>query len=493
LFSFILNNHFFLNQRMIQFEPLLAMATIGLNLDIPVLSMLSIKQFLDGQYVEDRIEYELLRKFVSSCWDKEMFMNKDSLNSDQGSFADNPIPYITSEGSWTDSSSVLREKMTVNQNTGDKKVVVDIISPLTKKLYEKNQRALKTSAFCKVQHTFTICLKSLFAGYDLRGFFGGMSKYHDSRALLESLNFPFAAKFSNDFMDSGGVDVDPVGLIGRVDHDVYCYGVRLWDMLLFFAIMKRPRYLLILVFLAFLVILTWYYIFFRRDVSLIEDVSATFTEHMISMLPMSIFPYNIVPANKVDSITNTQRMFDFGQDRTHGVMIRGKNLSIFAPTFKMECKGNERSGVLEDEMYMTSLIMMSVEVGCDVRSFPIDKWPVTVAVSWGVCYPFHRYPEATSWNQREGPLGDLARSLKHAHNLCVMMHPSRHSMMLFVMDEADEAAMYPIQDSWIPTVRMVAEFATAALSPKTIVMEGMDEIQHSVFSLGFGPMPFYRR
>jgi hypothetical protein len=63
-------------QRLIQYEPLLAMATVGLALDVPVVSMLSIKQFLDGQQIDDRGEYELLRKFCNTCWDKKMFLNK---------------------------------------------------------------------------------------------------------------------------------------------------------------------------------------------------------------------------------------------------------------------------------------------------------------------------------------------------------------------------------------------------------------------------------
>jgi hypothetical protein len=63
-------------QRMIQFEPLLAIATIGLCIDVPVVSMLSIKQFLDGQYIDDREDYTLLRNFGLSCWQKKMFMNK---------------------------------------------------------------------------------------------------------------------------------------------------------------------------------------------------------------------------------------------------------------------------------------------------------------------------------------------------------------------------------------------------------------------------------
>jgi hypothetical protein len=128
-------------------------------------------------------------------------------------------------------------------------------------------------------------------------------------------------------------------------------------------------------------------------------------------------------------------VFEFGQTRNHGVIVRGKNLSIFSPSFKMECKGSERSGVLEDEMYMTSLIMMAGGMGCDVQSFPVDKWPVTLAWSWGICYPFHRYPNAVSWKLMDGPLGVLGRSLSYSNRICVMLHPSRHSVMIFVMDE----------------------------------------------------------
>jgi hypothetical protein len=68
-------------------------------------------------------------------------------------------------------------------HTSDK-VLSEISGILCKKLYERNQKPLKTSAFCSSQYTFTLCVKSLFAAYDLRRFFGGMSKYHDSKYVL---------------------------------------------------------------------------------------------------------------------------------------------------------------------------------------------------------------------------------------------------------------------------------------------------------------------
>lgn len=108
-----------------------------------------------------------------------------------------------------------------------------------------------------------------------------MSKYPDSKFLLESLDLNFASNFQSSFVEPESLNVDPVACMGRVDIDIYCIGVRIWDILLFFALMKRPR----------------------RDIALIEDFSSSLTEHLISTLPSTIFPYNIVPANKVSFIT----------------------------------------------------------------------------------------------------------------------------------------------------------------------------------------------
>lgn len=153
------------HQRIIQYEPLLAAATIGLCIDVPVVSILTIKQFLDGKYIDDRDEYQVLRKFCNACWTNKMFLNKDSVLGDAGSFGARPIPYITSKGDWSDANSVLREKIFTGN---DRKAQSEIIPPLCKKLFDKNQKALNTSAFCKSHHSFVLCIKSLFVGFDLR-------------------------------------------------------------------------------------------------------------------------------------------------------------------------------------------------------------------------------------------------------------------------------------------------------------------------------------
>lgn len=58
---------------MIQFEPLLGMATIGLALDVPVVPMHSLLQFFDGRRVECHDDWKLLSDFYKSCLEKVIF------------------------------------------------------------------------------------------------------------------------------------------------------------------------------------------------------------------------------------------------------------------------------------------------------------------------------------------------------------------------------------------------------------------------------------
>jgi hypothetical protein len=62
--------------RLIQYEPLLAMTTIGLTLDIPVLSLETLLLFFDGRPIVNRSEYTILKDFVTKCWMGNMFVNR---------------------------------------------------------------------------------------------------------------------------------------------------------------------------------------------------------------------------------------------------------------------------------------------------------------------------------------------------------------------------------------------------------------------------------
>jgi hypothetical protein len=82
--------------------------------------------------------------------------------------------------------------------------------------------------------------------YDLRTFFGGMGMYHDSAGMAHILKVPFAERMTTDFVHGVNGDADPImlpsKLAGASSSDTeFCISLRVWDLLLWFAIMGRPR------------------------------------------------------------------------------------------------------------------------------------------------------------------------------------------------------------------------------------------------------------
>lgn len=68
----------------------------------------------------------------------------------------------------------------------------------------------------------------------------------------------------------------------------YCIALRVWDVLLWFAIMRRPR----------------------RDVGILTDFSQTLAEYSVQLLPRSVFPYDVVPMTRVDAIEKNQVLME---------------------------------------------------------------------------------------------------------------------------------------------------------------------------------------
>lgn len=164
--------------RLIQFEPLLGMATVGLCLDVPVVPMNSLLQFFDGRRVESPEDYELISSFYKSCHEKGMFLARISVTDGTPAGSTSTLsPYITcaSEG-WDSPNGPLRERINMAPGS-DKKSSVDILNVLSRKLYSVNEKVLNASAHCKSSGSFLRCLQSLQKPYDIRGFVGGMSKF----------------------------------------------------------------------------------------------------------------------------------------------------------------------------------------------------------------------------------------------------------------------------------------------------------------------------
>ena len=75
---------------------------------------------------------------------------------------------------------------------------------------------------------------------------------------------------------------------------------------------------------------------------------------------------------------------------------RFKNTTIVTESFNMECQGKGTSRVLEDEMFMRSIHMLAIDIGCEWFDVPVQKWPLSLDLAFDVTYPVMRYRNADS-------------------------------------------------------------------------------------------------
>ena len=218
-------------QRMLNFRPILAISTVGLALNVPVLSLQSLIMFFRGQVNQmDPTDKAILTNFCRTCFEKSMFMNLDTLHGDAlHHHGDYPTPYLTSEGPWDGElagESVLREKIASQNDQRNFSITDKALDVISRKVYGRNESVLHASALLKQYHTFKDCMDSLLRSYDIRDFFGGLERFGDTQFLMNSLGLPFANKFQDGFQNVQGGGVDPILSIGKINYDVYCLGVR---------------------------------------------------------------------------------------------------------------------------------------------------------------------------------------------------------------------------------------------------------------------------
>jgi len=193
--------------------------------------------------------------------------------------------------------------------------------------------------------------------------------------MAEVLGIQSQFSFADDFVDGKNGVSDPVMIAARIprvqraspavqlsssnysDAD-YCLALRVWDVLLWFAIMRRPR----------------------RDVGICSDFAQTLAEYSVQLLPCSVFPYDVVPMTRVDAIQKSQVLLEaqYCSEKYGGHIFRQltiprhENKSINTSNFTLQCAGKVGTKVLEDEMYMSEIIMMADDMGMPWFEFPLD-------------------------------------------------------------------------------------------------------------------------
>lgn len=151
-------------------------------------------------------------------------------------------------------------------------------------------------------------------------------------------------------------------------------------------------------------------------------------------------------------------------------------------------------------MYMTSVFMIARDIGCRWDEVPIDRWPVTLNVAFDLSYPFVRYENAVSWKGKSDGFLRIARKNRGRLTGCVFMNPSRRSISIWALSDASyddfiQSTPEELEGSdWVPEVNMLQEFTVSnASGARTTKCKTMDGAMQSVFSMGFGPCPYYRR
>lgn len=583
-------------QRIIQYEPLLGMATLGIYLGAPVVSMRSIMQLMNGQPVTNEEEREAMRKFVEDSITSNnaiQYIGMDALQTSSSSAQDGSGGSGGGGGDNTADRQALPGYVTCNflrdnfvqafdcgalgggggpgggfnrgtgagggggpnggssVNISSHGIPMDPINVIIKKLYKDNSKTLKICGFVDDLAGFTRCIHSLMSVYDLRGFFGGMAAYHDGQRMAEILGVRSSFKFASNFVDGKDGTGDPAVIAARIPRFAraspnvpfssshyqeadFCIGVRIWDVMAWFSIMQRPR----------------------MDIGILMDFAKTLTEHAIHLLPRSIFPYDVVPMTRIDPIERTQVLMDtqFEVDKYGGrimrpaVIPRHSNEGFSSSHFTLQCPGRVGTKVLEDEMYMSDIIMAAEDMAIKWSDFPLDQLR-TISINWeyGVCYPMSRFFSVSLDKKRSAgrdvnndeddeydtAYKEFLRELASFGEAVVYLNPDRHSMMLFVTDgrfAQDECSMQWIRvgnlcesaladggTGWAPRVELAHEFtllpnlapfesddnndemtdATSSMQKLwggvTLGCTSVQDMQNRMFKLGFGPIPYFRR
>lgn len=91
------------------------------------------------------------------------------------------------------------------------------------KMYKNEETVLKSCAFLVDLLGFQRCIMSLMKAFDLRGFFGGMSAYHDCQRMADLLGVQCDARFTSNFVDGKDGKADPVAISARYVYIFACF------------------------------------------------------------------------------------------------------------------------------------------------------------------------------------------------------------------------------------------------------------------------------
>lgn len=211
-------------QRIVKLEPLLGICTLGLMLRVPVVSVRSILEVMNGRRVTDEDDRRAMRQYILLCLEgqgglqmlpyvgKDAYCNPSNLLPGyitcgdltevcSGVAGDNGGGGGGGGGGFRNYQQQQHEAesahgsgnmfSTVSPNGVPMKPIMNVCS----RIYSTQQKVLTNCAFIKDLLGFKRCILSLMRVYDLREFFGGMSCYHDGASMARALDIPNPGRF----------------------------------------------------------------------------------------------------------------------------------------------------------------------------------------------------------------------------------------------------------------------------------------------------------
>lgn len=253
--------------------------------------------------------------------------------------------------------------------------------------------------------------------------------------------------------------------IGKCD---YGLGVRVWDALLFVALIQRPR----------------------RDFGIVMDFTRNITTYMMQMLPKSILPYNTLPAERIDNFSSEQVVYNIESLSTRPEqLLRFRDNNTIGPfaTFAYQSPGP--TALAEDDAYMAPIVALAKMLNFpSLYTIPLHLWTLDIGWEYGTVYPMAVYDENNCTNY------DLQG------HIALVLNQRRCSMMLYAqtpasIDKERELSLQDIREQdFRPYMELLAEFTpTRQNGPKVVHCSTFFDCQKKLFQTGTGPVPFIRR
>jgi hypothetical protein len=461
-------------ERVLDYRKLLVTSIVIPYIGVPVLQLDSVLQFLSGNVITNEHDRVALRNWLRTCVENNHFLPLLDSGLGECDPNNNITPYVS-----TQFLSVIHQQNSEYSElrscpgppTADREPTSVAMRSIVTKLFRTNVSTLKMCAFLEDENALMAAMISVKdSDVDMRGFFGGMELYHNSRELLHLGSGIPCSGMQSQFDGAQTTKADPFMIMRRISasRNDYAIGFRAWDLLLMASLLRRPR----------------------RDYGIVSDFARSLTQHLCGMVPAAVLPYEQVVSCRLDPFSWDQThivipppetrptvMLRFRDSRANG---RGATFSYSSPSI---------TGLMEDDFHMASTIAFATRMQLeDFTQVRLDLLNPDMHLLPGITYPMIHYDNIPK---------HASLHLPHKGIICLHVNDQRLSYQIYVQtpESLAEIERQPNPDpDFRCSMQLHGEFSPNYLTgDKFIKTPDFYQCQKLVYQSGIGPMPSPRR